>query len=129
MKTIPATMLILMFLAASLVSWQLWFQPNSTVIGGTYTLRSGDAIRGDLRTLFAQVTVEEGARVEGRITAVSSAVDISGSVGGRVLAIGSEVKLNGTADLTESPRHVDTIPYVILLPEMMRAGTAVRLPR
>ncbi len=126
MKTIIATVLLLVVVSAMLAGSRLFSRSDVVVIGGSYVVRSGEAIPGDLRALFAQVVVESGARVDGRITALSSTLDIAGSVAGTIRAIESDVTLRPSAWLNKSPEHVEAIPYVLLLPEMLRTGHAVQ---
>lgn len=126
MKTISATVLLFVLVSATVAGSRLFSRSDVYVIGGEYVVRGGDSIPGDLRAVFAQVIVESGARVDGKITALSSALDIAGSVAGSITAIESDVTLRPTAQLNNNPQHVDAIPYVLLLPEMLRTGHAVR---
>ncbi len=126
MKTISAIVLLLVLVSAMLAGSRLFSRSDVVVIGGSYVVRAGEAIPGDLRALFAQVVVESGGRVDGRITALSSTLDIAGSVAGSIRAIESDVTLRPSALLNRSPQQVDAIPYVLLLPEMLRTGHAVQ---
>ncbi len=122
MKAISMAILLLVLLVASLTGWRVLSPPDGYVIGGECVIHTGDVIHGDLHVLFAQVTVQDGARVDGSITAISSTLDLAGSVGSSVLAVGSDVAVRGTAKLSESPRRVDGIPYVLLLPHIVGTG-------
>jgi hypothetical protein len=122
MKTISTTILLLVLLAVSLTGWRVFSQSNSYAIGGECVIHTGDVVHGDLRAFFAQVTVQDGARVDGSITAISSTLDLAGSVGGSVLAVESDLAVRDTAKLSESPRRVEGIPYVLLLPHIVRTG-------
>ncbi len=124
MKLISMPIAILVFASALLAGWHLLTQRGSYVVGGEYVVHSGEVVNGNLEALFAQVTLEEGARVDGRIVAVSSALDLAGSVSGDILAIGSDIRVRETAQLMQSPQQVEAIPYVILLPQMARVGAA-----
>ena len=122
MKTVTAAILVLFLLSASLTGWQIFSQPDTYVIGGAYVVPASEVIHGDLRTLFAQVELAEGSRVDGKITAVSSTLDLAGDVSGSILAIGSDVTVRATAQLAEAPRRVTSIPYIVLLPNLLRTG-------
>ncbi len=126
MKTIFATVLLLVLVSAALAAPRLFSRSDVYVIGGSYVVRSGEAIPGDLRAVFAQVIVESGARVDGKITALSSTLDVAGSVAGSIRAIESDVTLRPTAWLNKSPQYMDAIRYVLLLPEMLHTGHPVQ---
>ena len=125
MKTIAMPIAILVFVSASFTGWHLSRQLGSWVVGGEYVVHTGEVVSGNLQALFAQVTLEEGARIEGRILSVSSALDLAGAVSGEIVAFGSDVQVRDTASLRLSPREMDAIPYVVLLPQMARLGVAV----
>lgn len=118
-----AAMLALVLLGSLLASQRFLAQPDTYVVGGTYVIRSGDVLPGNLRAVFAQVIIEEGARVSGRILALSSTLDLSGAVSGAVLAVGSDVTVRQTARLGSAPRRTDILPYVFLLPQILRVGS------
>ncbi len=124
MKTVYAAILVLILTAASLTGWRLLSHADTYVIGGEYVIAASQAIHGNLRTVFAQVRLDDGARVDGKITALSSTLDLAGSVGGSILAIDSDVTVRATAELVQNPKHIAAIPYVILLPGMLRTGYA-----
>lgn len=126
MKLVALTMVVLVMLVSIMTGWRLLDRSDAYVVGGTYVIRSGEDVTGNVRALFAQVVVEKGARVTGRVLALSSTVDLAGGVGGEVLAVGSDVTVRQTATLGSSPRLVDMIPYVFLFPQILRAGQAVQ---
>lgn len=126
MKLGSVTMVVLFVLGSFLTGWRFLDGPDVYVVGGSYIIRAGDVLPGNLRAVFAQVTVEQGARVTGDILSVSSALDLGGGVGGEVLAVGSDVTVRQTARLAAATRHVGAMPYVFLLPQMLRVGNAVQ---
>jgi hypothetical protein len=129
MKTISAAIALILLLSASLGGWRLLTPPGAYVIGGVSVIPRGEVIQGDLHVLFAQVTVEDGARLDGRIVSISSTLDLAGSVAGEILAIGSDTTIRDSAKLLRSPREVRLIPYVILLPSMARLGKLAASPQ
>ncbi len=124
MKTVAAAILALFLVSAALAGWRMLSRSNMLMIGGQYTVPAGEVVHGNLRAFFAQLQIADGARVDGKIPAVSSTLDLAGSVGGSVLALGSDVTVRTTAQLAEAPRNLSGIPYVILLPGMLRTGFA-----
>ncbi len=123
MKTVAAAILLLFFTSAALTGWRILSRSDTLVVGGQYTLPAGRVIHSNLKVFFAQVHIPDGARVDGQITAVSSTLELAGSVGGSVLAVSSDVTVRTTAQLAEPPHHVSGIPYVVLLPSMLRTGS------
>jgi len=103
--------------------WLLFNSSNAYIIGGAYAVHDGEEVKGDLNLIFAQVELEGGGRVDGRILSFSSALDLNGAVTGDILTIGSDVNVKESAQLKDRPRELDTFPYVILLPQMARIGT------
>ena len=54
--------------------------PGGFVLGGHYTLGSGEILQEDVSFYFAQVTIEEGAEVDGHLFLYSSLLDLRGNV-------------------------------------------------
>ncbi len=126
MKLVALPLVVILLASTVVAGWRLWQASDTYVIGGEYTVQAGQPIRGDLRAIFAQVSVPEGAHVDGRIFALSSALDLAGAVTGDVLAVASDVAVRPTAQLAFAPRQRGSVSYVILLPEMARIGAAAR---
>lgn len=126
MKALAVAVLLVVFIFASVTGWRLYAEPDSFVVGGSYTVHQGQVIRGNLDGLFSQITLEEGAQVEGQIRVVSSVLDVAGKVGGSISLVGSDLIVRETAELAEDPERLGDIPYVILLPRMARTGGAAR---
>ncbi|HEX8991543.1 MAG TPA: hypothetical protein VF784_07670 [Anaerolineales bacterium] len=126
MKLVALTMVVLVMLVSLMTGGRLLDRSDAYVVGGTYIIRSGEDVTGNVRALFAQVVVEKGARVTGRVLALSSTLDLAGGVGGEVLAVGSDVTVRQTATLGSAPRLVDMMPYVFLFPQILRAGQGVQ---
>jgi cytoskeletal protein CcmA (bactofilin family) len=127
MKTLCVSILIVAFLSGSLTGLQLFTRPDTYVIGGDYVVHRGEAVTGDLRTMFAQVTLEDGARIEGKILSVSSVLELAGTVRGEIVGIGSEIVVRNSAKLVSAPQHMETIRYVVLLPQIARTERVIAL--
>jgi hypothetical protein len=127
MKTVAMPLLILAFFSASFGSWQILSRSNSFVVGGEYVVPRGQVLQGDLYAFFAQVFVEDGASVAGRLVGVSSTLDLAGSVGGRVLALSSDVTVRQSARLAANVGELSGVPYVVLLPRLALTGHASAL--
>jgi hypothetical protein len=122
MKTVAAVAMVVFLLSAALEGWRTFTGSDVLIIGGKYTVLASQTLPSNLRALFAQVTLQDGARIEGKITAISSTLDLAGSVDGAVLAVNSDVIVHAGARLAEAPQRVAGIPFVILLPGVLRAG-------
>jgi hypothetical protein len=114
---------VVLGLALVALAWTAIFPWNSViVIGGQYTLGRGQTLDRDLTALFARVVVEDGARVDGRITGISSDLDLQGAINGDILAIESEVTMRPSCETSGAQREFDAFKYVILFPELLRLG-------
>jgi hypothetical protein len=116
---VALTGLLLLAVAGAALTRQTVF-----VIGGEYTLRPGAVVEGNLTAFFARVTVEQGAHINGKLTSISSELDLRGSVGGEVASIESDVTLGQTCETGGGRSTFDVFDFVILFPEIMRLGTA-----
>ncbi len=123
MKTIALPVLIVLALLAPLTGSRVLNSPDQVAIGGTYVLQGGQQITGNLILVFAQFTLEDGATLDGRIVSVSSVIDLRGRISGDVLAFDSDLTIRNTARMSGSPKEIQAFPYVILLPEIARAGS------
>lgn len=71
------------------------------VFGGTYTLRSGETLRGGLVVVGGTALLEEDTLVIGDIVVVGGQVEIFGEVEGNVIAIGGRAYLGKHAVVNE----------------------------
>ncbi len=122
MKMIAGAVAVLLLFSASWAGSRLLNPFGALVIGGSCLIQRGETVHGNLYALFAQVTLEDGARLDGKIRSLSSALDLGGTATGDVLAVGSDIRVRDTAHLLETPREVGRVPYVVLLPAMARMG-------
>lgn len=67
------------------------------VLGGTYTLNSGETLGGDLLVFGGSAEVEEGATVEGNVVLMGGSVVIDGVVEGNVTITGGSVSMGSSA--------------------------------
>jgi hypothetical protein len=75
-----------------------WAGPLDRIITGEdYVLESGEVERGAIVILGGAVTIEEGAVVDGDMTALGGDVDIGGTVDGSVLVFGGTVNVYESA--------------------------------
>jgi hypothetical protein len=70
------------------------------VLGGSYTLASGDTLEGDLLILGGNVTLEEGSVVQGNVALLGGNVSADGEIDGDVALVGGNISLGSTALVT-----------------------------
>lgn len=68
-----------------------------TVTGGTYTLRSGETLSGDLSVTGGAATLQQGSRVTGSLFVTGGSVDANGQIDGDVTLTGGSVDFGPTA--------------------------------
>lgn len=91
--------ILLIVVAASPVSAQGGENDGQVVFGGTYTLRSGETLRGDLAIFGGEATIEEGAEVEGDVVAFGGRVAVAGRITGDLVSFGGAVRLTSSAEV------------------------------
>lgn len=72
-------------------------RPGKLVVGGSYTLPSGQQISGDLGVLGGSAVIEEGSTVNGDVMVAGGTLKISGQVNGDIAIFGGAVSLAPTA--------------------------------
>lgn len=108
--------------SASLYAPLLLLQTGETVLGGHYHVRPGETLHNDMRFYFAQVTIDEGASVDGHIFLYSSTLDLQGDVTEDIHAFESDLTVRETAHVDGEIDEKDFIHWTLLLP------AAARLP-
>jgi hypothetical protein len=69
------------------------------VFGGSYTLRSGERLSGDLVVFGGNAQLETDTRVDGNIVVIGGEADIAGRVRGDMVIVGGGVRLRSTAEV------------------------------
>jgi len=72
---------------------------GKVVVGGSYTLRSGERLRGDLVIFGGDAKLENNSRVEGNVVVIGGEADIAGRVRDDVVIIGGVTRLRSTAEV------------------------------
>jgi hypothetical protein len=75
-------------------------EPGKLVVGGDYTLHSGQVLRGDLGVVGGVATVEQGATVNGDVMVAGGVLRIGGRINGDIAVFGGSVTLEGSAHVT-----------------------------
>ncbi len=73
------------------------FQDGQVVFGGSYTLRSGETLNGDLVVFGGNATVEAGATVDGNLAVVGGSAEVYGRVNGDLAVMGGTAFLGAEA--------------------------------
>jgi hypothetical protein len=99
MKTLLRSILLASILVLMLPGLALADGPDGgkLVFGGTYTLKEGETLNGDLVVVGGMVTVEKGAEVIGNVALVGGTVSIDGHVTRDAVAVGGTLSLGASA--------------------------------
>ena len=73
---------------------------DKVVFGGSYRVRSGEVLSGDLAIFGGSATVEEGGLVRGDVLQMGGSLDVRGTIDGDVAAFGGSLELGSTANVT-----------------------------
>ena len=72
---------------------------DKVIMGGSYTLKSGETLNGNLFIFGGNSTIEEGATLNGDIVVAGGYLTISGLVNGDIFAAGGGISLTETANI------------------------------
>jgi hypothetical protein len=95
-------------------------QPGSLVLGGHYSIGPGEVLKDDISFYFAQVTIDEGAEVEGHVFLYSSVLDLRGVVTEDVHAFESGLTLREGARVNGKIDEKDLLHWTVLLPAVFQ---------
>jgi len=98
----------------------LVFHPGATVVGGQYHITADSLMDEDMSFYFAQVTIDEGALVDGRIFLFSSTLNLRGHVTEDIRAFESDLSMHETARVDGETDQNDFIHWTLLLPEIVQ---------
>ena len=89
--------LLLVFLFMPTGARAAAYDDDEVVLGGSYTLASGQTLQGNLLVFGGSATIEDGARVTGDVILFGGSVVIEGEVDGNVSATGGSLALGSLA--------------------------------
>lgn len=90
-------LVLLMAIATPATALAKGLSDDRVVAGGTFTLREGETLNGNLVIFGGAVTLEAGSRVNGDVVLMGGTVDIAGNVHGSVVGMGGVVSLGSMA--------------------------------
>jgi hypothetical protein len=118
------------------------FSNDKVVFGGTYTLKSGNTLDGDLMVIGGVATLEENSKVIGNIAMLGGTVDANGDIYGDIVAVGGLVELNARAvvrgnvmvigahlERAESAQVEGEVNSADTAPLVMRFPNGMKIPR
>jgi hypothetical protein len=112
--------LVIFSLAAALLSTLsaplMALQFGEVVVGGHYSIGPGETLNEDVSFYFAQVTIDEGASIDGRVFLFSSTLDLHGNATEDIHAFESDITLHETAQVDGEIDGTDFIHWTLLLP-------------
>jgi hypothetical protein len=114
MKTFMRAFLPAMLVAVLLLSLPvqaLAAQATRVIVGGTFTLESGETLDESLTVVGGTVVLEEGSTVNGDIFVLGGSLEVNGIVNGDIVATGGYIQLGEGAvvdgDITSAGGYVD----------------------
>lgn len=103
-------------------------EPGKLVIGGSYTLATGQQLNGDLGVIGGQAVIQEGAAVNGDVMVTGGMLTVAGRINGDIALFGGAVTLQPTAyvagDLVSFGGSVQRSPGVVVKGETREGGEA-----
>jgi len=117
------TLIIFSLAAVLLMTLSMPFlvlHPGNFVLGGQYHITSATPLTEDASFYFAQVTIEEGAQVDGQIFLYSSTLDLRGHVTKNIHAFESDLTLYETARMEGEINQTDFTHWTLVLPAILR---------
>jgi cytoskeletal protein CcmA (bactofilin family) len=92
---------LLLVLLASLLLPQVAMaqgpQGDKLVLGGSYTLHSGESLNGNLVVLGGSVDLQQNSTLNGNVLLAGGSLQVNGNVTGNILATGGSVNLDSNA--------------------------------
>lgn len=95
-------------------------QPGIFILGGHYRIGTGETLQEDASFYFAQVTIEEGASLDGHLFLFSSTLELGGHVSEDIYAFESDLTLRESARVDGEIDEKDFIHWTVLLPASAR---------
>lgn len=95
-------------------------QHGMLVLGGHYRIGPGETLQEDVSFYFSQVTIEEGAQVDGHVFLYSSTLDLRGHITEDIHAFESDLTLRESAAVDGEIDDNDFIHWTVLLPAAAR---------
>lgn len=88
---------LLIVFAAALPVFAQGPQPGKLILGGNYTLSSGESLSGGLLVAGGNAVLQEGSRVSGDVLLAGGSLRVAGTVDGDVAVFGGDLQLLDTA--------------------------------
>lgn len=73
------------------------WKDGRVVIGGTFTLKDGQVLQGDLLVIGGTATLEAGSQVTGTVGLVGGSIDVFGTIDGDLASVGGNLHLAPSA--------------------------------
>lgn len=117
-KKILSITVILVIISLALPGKALAAEPKKVIVGGTYTLHSGETLTEDLLVIGGTATLEADSRLNGSIMVLGGSLTVSGQVSGYITVTGGMVYLTNTAviqgDVTSIGAQLSRDPQAVI---------------
>jgi len=140
-KSYWVVLLVLLLLAIPGSALAQDIDDGQVVFGGSYTLREGDTLDGDLVVIGGFAELEKGSVVNGNIALIGGNLQASGDVNGDVVALGGLIELldgarvrgdvmsiGANIDRAENARIDGEVNSAATAPLAMRFPSGVKMP-
>jgi hypothetical protein len=88
-----ASLVLILAFALPVSAFAGGLQEGRVVFGGTYTLRSGETLDGDLAILGGAAFLEQGSTIDGNVIVLGGNLDADGEIKGDLVVIGGNANL------------------------------------
>jgi hypothetical protein len=95
--TLIATLVLILALALPVTAFAGGLYESRVVLGGSFTLRRGETLDGDLAVIGGAAILQQGSTVEGSVAVVGGNLDANGEIGGDLVVVGGNATLGASA--------------------------------
>jgi hypothetical protein len=95
--TLLATLVLILALALPVTAFAGGLYESRVVLGGSFTLRRGETLDGDLAVIGGAAILQQGSTVEGSVAVVGGNLDANGEIGGDLVVVGGNATLGASA--------------------------------
>ncbi|HEY46092.1 MAG: hypothetical protein AMJ88_12525 [Anaerolineae bacterium SM23_ 63] len=98
-RIVLGSLVLILALALPTTAFAGGLYDSRVVFGGSFTLRSGETLDGDLAVLGGAVILQKGSTVEGTVAVIGGNLDANGEIEGDLVVVGGNATLGANAVL------------------------------
>lgn len=96
-RIVLASLVLILALALPATAFAGGLYDSRVVFGGSFTLRSGEILDGDLAILGGAAVLQKGSTVEGTVAVIGGNLDANGEIDGDLVVVGGNATLGANA--------------------------------